>query len=130
MILLCIRTDQEQAMLALYNDYELVNQVKWTAHRELASTIIEKALELSAKCEINLDSINGIVCYEGPGSFTGLRIGLTFANAIGYSEGLPIVAKGEANWIEKGVDALLHGENQKIVLPAYGAGANITAPKK
>jgi len=36
--------------------------------------------------------IQGLVCFQGPGSFTGLRIGLTVANALSYSYNLPVVA--------------------------------------
>ncbi len=49
------------------------------------------------------EGIEGIVCYEGPGSFTGLRIGLSFGNALAYTRGIPIVGARDSSWIEKGL---------------------------
>ena len=47
-----------------------------------------------------LSDINEIEVFTGPGSFTGLRVGVSVANALGYSLGVPVngkdVAKGES----------------------------------
>ena len=67
--------------------------------------------------------------YEGPGSFTGLRIGMSVANALAYSFTIPIVAQSGA-WIEDGIRRLLAGENDNTALPEYGTPAFTTQSKK
>ena len=74
--------------------------------------------------------IGGIVCFQGPGSFTGLRIGLTVANALSYSYHLPIVAAQDPQWLETGIRRLESGETDDLALPFYGADAHITQQKK
>jgi tRNA threonylcarbamoyladenosine biosynthesis protein TsaB len=39
-----------------------------------------------------MHDIEGVVCFKGPGSFTGLRIGLTVGNALAYAQNIPVVA--------------------------------------
>ena len=74
--------------------------------------------------------MDGIVCFQGPGSFTGLRIGLTVANALAYGLNVPVVACQDPHWLEIGVARLAKGESDHLALPFYGAEAHITPQKK
>lgn len=40
--------------------------------------------------DLNAAGINGIVVVQGPGNFTGLRVGVTVANTLAYANGLPL----------------------------------------
>jgi tRNA threonylcarbamoyladenosine biosynthesis protein TsaB len=130
MIILTIRTDKPEAEIALYDDEKQLIHETWIAHRELAETIHKKLSKLLTPLNKSLDDISGIVCFKGPGSFTGLRIGITVANALAYAEDVPIVAKESQGWQAQGIKALLSGQNYKIALPDYGAEAKTTKPRK
>ena len=67
---------------------------------------------------------------ERTGKFYGLRIGLTVVNTLADSLNIPIVGAMGDNWRDLALDKLRSGENEKIVMPEYGATANITAPRK
>ncbi len=41
----------------------------------------------------NLKTLQGIEVETGPGSFTGLRVGVSVANALGFSLGIPVNGK-------------------------------------
>lgn len=41
----------------------------------------------------NLQTLTGIEVETGPGSFTGLRVGVSVANALGFALGIPVNAK-------------------------------------
>ncbi len=84
---------------------------------------------LKSKSNRKLKDLQGIICYKGPGSFTGLRIGLTVANALAAGLEIPIVAENGEEWIRSGVDALASGKNDGVALPEYGSPAHITLPK-
>lgn len=130
MTILTIRTDKTQSEIALFNNENKIDEIKWEAHRTLADTIhlqIKKLLETN---KIDWQNIQGLVCFKGPGSFTGLRIGISVANALSYSLNSPIVSQAGDNWQSTGIDRLLNNENEKIALPEYGAEAKITKPKK
>ncbi len=130
MIILTIRTDKPEAEIGLYDSDKQLTYQTWQAHRELAETLHHKIEELLKSQQYNWGNVQGIVCFQGPGSFTGLRIGLTVANALADSYHLPLVAEQEPNWLENGISRLLDGETDTRVLPFYGADAHITLPKK
>ena len=130
MIILTIRTDKPEAEIGLYDDQTQLAYETWSAHRQLAETIHQKINALLAGQQQTLQALHGIVCYQGPGSFTGLRIGLTVGNALAYSLGVPIVAAQDPAWLEAGIRRLVRGKVDEIALPYYGAEAHITPPKK
>jgi len=67
---------------------------------------------------------------KGPGSFTGLRIGITVFNTIADTNNVPIVGETGDSWQDKAIMRLENGENDHVVLPEYGSEANITKPRK
>ncbi len=127
MITLCIRTDNPTAELYLYNGTECIASVLWEAHRMLAETIHGKIDELLASKALTLKDINKIVVYEGPGSFTGLRIGVSVANTLTYGLGVSIVASSGDKWARVG--AHQPGDYASIQ-PVYGQDPHITQQKK
>jgi len=129
-LILTIRTDNPEAEIGLYEDATQLAYVTWTAHKQLAETIHLKIAQLLDTKGHTLHNLQGIACYEGPGSFTGLRIGLTVANALAQGLGVPIVGAQQPAWLESGLQSILCGKNDTIVLPFYGAEVHITAQKK
>ena len=131
MIILAIRTDKPEAEIGLFENHKQLAYTTWQAHRELSNTIhlkLKKTLKRQGK---TIEDIEGIVCFRGPGSFTGLRIGLTVANTLAYGlDDAPIVAGQGKDWLEKGITRLMKGESDKVALAEYGAAAHITLPKK
>jgi len=130
MLIVTIRTDKPEAEIGLYDDDKQMAYEMWTAHRQLAETLHQKVEALLKKQQMDWQDIQGIVCFQGPGSFTGLRIGLTVGNALAYSLGVPIVATQDPQWLEVGLRRLTNGETDAPALPFYGADAHITPPKK
>lgn len=130
MLILTIRTDKPEAEIGLYEDDTQIAYETWQAHRQLAETLHRKvAALLTAQSKATAD-VQGIVCFKGPGSFTGLRIGLTVANALAYSLAIPIVAQQGDTWQANGVALLQAGENERVAMPEYGAPVHITQQKK
>lgn len=130
MILLTIRSDKPDSEIGLYDGSTQIQYETWPAHRQLAETLHIKIRQLLQKHDISLDEIEGIVVYKGPGSFTGLRIGISVANAMSYSLGVPIVGTQGDSWIVDGINDLQSGNNELPITPFYGSDANITTPRK
>ena len=103
---------------------------EWEANRELAKGLLGYLQTQLEKNNKNWKDISGIVAYQGPGSFTGLRIGLTVLNTYAEARQIPIIGATGGDWKSAGQQRLENGENDKIVLPEYGSEANITQPRK
>jgi tRNA threonylcarbamoyladenosine biosynthesis protein TsaB len=130
LIILTIRSDKPEAEVGLFKDDKQLVYEKWQAHRELSVTLPGKIEDILNKSSITYDQLDGVVVYKGPGSFTGLRIGISAANALAYSKNLPIVAANSDCWVQVGMKMLKKGQNDKIALPEYGAPPFVTQPKK
>lgn len=130
MIILTIRTDNPIAEISLYNGHKQIAYEKWQAHRQLAETIHQKIQTVVKLQGQTLKQIKGVVVYGGPGSFTGLRIGIAVANSLAFGLEIPIVATTDDNWLEAGISKLLNGETDKIAVPDYGAPPSITKQRK
>lgn len=130
MLTLTIRTDKPESEIGLFDDGKKLVYEKWQAHRQLAETIHEKITDVLRVHLNDWSEIQGIVVYKGPGSFTGLRIGLSVANALANSYDLPIVGTTGEDWVQEGISSLLAGQGAKVALPDYGAPVHITVPKK
>jgi len=129
-LVLTIRTDKPEAEIGLFKDNQKIGYQVWTAHRQLAETIHQKIQELLGESESELANLTGIVVFEGHGSFTGLRIGVSVANALAYGLGIPIIGIAGGDWIKNGLEAIDKGRNNHIAIPAYGTPAKTTRPTK
>ena len=129
-MILTLRTDSADPEIGLYKGTTNISHFTWHADRQLAKDLLRVIQEQLQKQGADWPDITGIVVFEGPGSFTGLRIGITVANTVAYGQDIPIVAaKGDA-WLTTGLARLRAGENDRLVLPHYGSEAHITLPKK
>ena len=129
MIILTIRTDKPEAEIGLFDGDKKLAYSTWEAHRQLAETIHVRIQELLGSQGKQLSDLQGIVVFQGPGSFTGLRIGISVANAFAYGLGIPLVATHGQGWLKQGSQQLVGGQDDGPVLPKYGSPPHITLPK-
>ena len=128
---LAIRTDSETAELyILTREGKIANKQIWQAGRNLSKDLLKTISNLLKKAEINFNNLGAVVVYRGPGSFTGLRIGISVANAIAYSLDIPVVGTTGKRWITVDSKQINKTKNRQFIVPEYGAEPNITKPKK
>lgn len=128
-MVLVIDTAAENVLIGLW-DQDWTKKTEFVGGRELNALIIAKLQETVS----DYSKITGIIVNAGPGSFTGLRIGLSVANTIAYTQDIPIVGitdpKDTENLIQKGkimLESASSGFTEGIV-PHYGAEPHITKP--
>lgn len=129
-MIIALRTDNPDAEIYLYQGKDRISSFTWHADRQLARDLLTMIHTELQKQGADWHDITGVLVFEGPGSFTGLRIGITVADTLAYGLKVPIVAAKGDNWLKEGISRLEDGENDKLALPHYGAEANITMPKK
>jgi tRNA threonylcarbamoyladenosine biosynthesis protein TsaB len=130
MIILTIRTDKPEAEIGLYDDFKKVAYVSWEGHRQLAESLHLRIKQLLSDNHLDWWNIRAIAVYHGPGSFTGLRIGISAANALAYGLGVSVSGATGDNWCLEAITVLVNGEGAQAALPHYGSPVHITAPKK
>lgn len=116
-MILALRTDNpETELYLLRDDGEITRQKFWNAERELARDLLA---EIEKLVDGTFTKIDKIIVYEGPGSFTGLRIGISVANALSYAFHAPIIGTTGERWLADGVTKLRDNlaMNQNEILP-------------
>jgi tRNA threonylcarbamoyladenosine biosynthesis protein TsaB len=103
---------------------------EWQADRTLAKDLLGYLDRMLRKYNKTWSDITAIGVFEGPGSFTGLRIGLTVMNTIADAQAIPIVGGRCGDWQDEVLVKLQAGKNEKIIRPFYGSDAHITISKK
>jgi tRNA threonylcarbamoyladenosine biosynthesis protein TsaB len=127
-MILAIKTAEATAEIYLLKPTgEIIKQKKWLAERSLSTEILT---ELENMVDGDFGALTGLLVFRGPGSFTGLRIGIATMNTIAYAQKIPIVGATGEQWLADGVQALANHHDDRIVLPEYGGEANITKPRK
>ena len=91
-IILSIETSTNVCSVALSeNEKLLFSEVEYTAnsHAALLTSLIERMMK---QTELNMNVIDAVAVSSGPGSYTGLRIGVSTAKGICYALGKPLIA--------------------------------------
>lgn len=91
-VLLAIDTSSQVMSLALHDGRQIVYEATWRTrnnHTTELTPTIETALEQAA---IKASDLAAVAVAQGPGSFTGLRIGLGVAKGLAEAQQLPLIA--------------------------------------
>lgn len=89
-VILGIETCTNICSVALWDGqslYESINEVA-RSHSKTLLPMIEKVLE---KAQKTIKAVDLVACSQGPGSFTGVRIGVGVAKGIAYGQNIDII---------------------------------------
>jgi tRNA threonylcarbamoyladenosine biosynthesis protein TsaB len=75
-------------------------------------------VERAAEAAGGWDAVERIAVGVGPGSFTGLRVGIATARALGFSRGLPLSGVGTLDALGRGLGEIAGGRRCLAVLDA------------
>lgn len=93
-LILSIETGTDICSVALANDGELMALRESDEGRDHAKKVALFVDELLRETGVQPSDIDAIAVGKGPGSYTGLRIGVSFAKGMCYALGIPLIAVG------------------------------------
>ena len=135
--LLAIDTATQQATLAVSElEGALVAVRAWEAGHGHSATLLPNLDALLAETGTSLGDLGGVVAGTGPGSFTGLRVGLATAKVLAYTLDVPIVGVSTAEALalaalaDGGSDAPAIEQRAVVVQPAGPGGAYVTVVER
>jgi tRNA threonylcarbamoyladenosine biosynthesis protein TsaB len=91
-LLLSLETSTQCCSAALHLDGDLVASKTIETPRSAASQLAVMIEEVFRLAEINAGELNGVIVATGPGSYTGLRIGVATAKGLCYALNIPIIS--------------------------------------
>ncbi|MBQ3197043.1 MAG: tRNA (adenosine(37)-N6)-threonylcarbamoyltransferase complex dimerization subunit type 1 TsaB [Alistipes sp.] len=93
-LILCIETGTDICSVGLARDGELVSLRESDEGRDHAKNVAVFVDELLRENGVAAEELSAVAVGMGPGSYTGLRIGVSFAKGLCYGLQIPLVAVG------------------------------------
>lgn len=104
MKILSISTSSDVCSVALMEDSNLIKELNIENQKTHSENLMPLICELLQNTNTALSEINLIVCDKGPGSFTGIRIGISTVKAIAEVHSIPVVGVSSLDALSYNVD--------------------------
>jgi tRNA threonylcarbamoyladenosine biosynthesis protein TsaB len=91
MIVLALETATITGGAAILKDNALIGELRMNVEVTHSERLLPGVDRLLTQCGIKLEDVDLIAVSIGPGSFTGLRVGLSMAKGLSFAAGKPIV---------------------------------------
>ena len=114
---IAIDTSTDTASLALLQDSEVLAELTWRCGQNHTTQLLSNLSHLLNQTNLSLQSADCIVVAKGPGSYNGLRVGISTAKGLAFSLGIPIVGISTLE-----VEAYQHAEIGLPICPIFNAG--------
>lgn len=116
LLVLGLDTSSAQGAVGLLLGERLLAEISIPVDRTFSEKLLPTVDRLLQIGGVSLDRLGLVAVVRGPGSFTGLRIGLATAKGLAYTKGVPVVGVVSLEVLAWGVG--LVGETVTAVLPA------------
>ena len=91
MKILSIDTSSSICSVAILEDNKVIKEMHNFSEKEHSETLMPMIDEIFKTTNLSLDNIGLIACSVGPGSFTGIRIGIATVKAFADAKNIPVV---------------------------------------
>lgn len=90
-MILGINTASEEVSIALFEPKKIEKEISWRFYATQSRELLPKIDQLLKKNRVKLSDLEAIAVYQGPGSYTGLRVGISIANTMAWALDIPLV---------------------------------------
>jgi tRNA threonylcarbamoyladenosine biosynthesis protein TsaB len=90
-MLLALDTSSRMVGIALYDGVHVLCEYLWMSQDYHTVELAPAVADMLAKCAIEPAQLSGLAVALGPGSFTGLRIGLALAKGMAFVHHVPLI---------------------------------------
>ena len=128
---LALDTATDRVSVAIGSMADSVEEAHLDGARRHASAVIPMIERLLAGRGLAIGDLGGVIVADGPGSFTGLRVGASIAKAFADTRGLPVLTTpslmGRARAAARGRDATVLVTSNALRGDVYAAVYRFTA---
>ena len=121
--ILHIETATDVCSVALSKGSEIIGVKEEAGGNNHAKNLLPFVDEVLQQGGCKIADLNGVAVSIGPGSYTGLRIGVSTAKGIAYTAGIPVMAISTLEGIAQGAKALWakSSDEQPQIIPMIDA---------
>jgi len=114
---LAIDTSTDMAGLAITQGGKVRAELAWHCRQNHSTELLPRLASLLKQSKLNIGSADGIIVARGPGSYNGLRVGISTAKALAFSLGIPVVGISTLE-----AEAYQYAATGLPVCPVFSAG--------
>ncbi len=92
MTILAMDTSAKAASVCLASEEKIIGEFFINTSLTHSQTLVPMIEQLCEKSEVSMESIDAVAINAGPGSFTGVRIGVAAAKGIAFQHNIPCVS--------------------------------------
>ena len=96
----------------VWKNQTITGEFIWEKAKSHSEKITSVFSEVMKQDQTNLNDIDAIACVVGPGSFTGIRVGVNFCKSLAYANQIPMVSINSLDLLA------LNGEGQGLTIAA------------
>ena len=107
-LILNIDTSTETASVSLGNFGQEINKLINSDQRDHASWIHNAILKLTSENDVELKQLDAVAVTAGPGSYTGIRVGMATAKGLAYALSIPLITENTLKvmaWSQRNAEA-------------------------
>jgi tRNA threonylcarbamoyladenosine biosynthesis protein TsaB len=90
-MLVAIDTATGYASLALHDGFRVRVEHTWESPRRHTVELLPRLVAALKQLDVGTDHLSGVAVTQGPGSYTGLRVGIAVAKGLAMARGLPLI---------------------------------------
>ncbi|MFN5422353.1 MAG: tRNA (adenosine(37)-N6)-threonylcarbamoyltransferase complex dimerization subunit type 1 TsaB [bacterium] len=137
-IILQINTALNEASISISRNGVLISEMVNGEQHEHAGFIQPAIKEICSRVNVSLHELSGVAVMNGPGSYTGLRVGLSSAKGICFALGLPLICINTLDWMAFGnlrkdadlVCPMIDARRMEVFTAVYDQDMNLIMPAK
>lgn len=104
-LILSLETSTTVCSVALHSNGKLIASAemhKEQSHASKLAVLIDQVVKLA---DVSMNSLQAIAVSEGPGSYTGLRIGVSTAKGLCFALGIPLLSVGTLSLLARQIQS-------------------------
>lgn len=130
-MILCIETSTAVLSVALARDGAVVCERVCTEPRSQAALTAPLVKEVLDAAGITAGECDAVCVSAGPGSYTGLRVGVSTAKGMAFGAGIPLLSMGTLDILVEGVEEtpafivpMIDARRMEVYTAVYSAGGD------
>ena len=118
--ILSLETSTSICSVAIHQDAKLLANADLYLEKSHSNSLTPLIEQMLQHCDIQMEELNAVAVSSGPGSYTGLRIGLSTAKGLSYALDIPLISISSLDSMTAHV-LNFHKDKDSIFIPMLDA---------
>ena len=125
-MILALDTATRSASLAVHDGTAVRAEFTWDTSDHHTVELMPRIVEMLAQINVTIDQLSGLGVSIGPGSFTGVRVGVALAKGLAVSRSIPIVGVRSTdilayavNWCKPPLVIVVRAGRNRLIAARY-----------